>query len=93
LRTPITTLSGAPIDELADNVVLSCEVGYAKPDPRIYRLALNRLSAAGDKALFIDDTPGHVAAAISAGLHSSLHISRTTTIAAIEAFLGGRPYL
>ena len=78
--------------QVADTVVLSCEVGCAKPDPRIYRLALDHLSVAADKALFIDDTPGHVAAAISAGLRGHLHTSRTSTVAAIETFLDGRPY-
>jgi putative hydrolase of the HAD superfamily len=35
------------LDEVADTVVLSCEVGYAKPDPRIYRLVLDRLEGSG----------------------------------------------
>jgi putative hydrolase of the HAD superfamily len=79
------------IDEVADTVVLSCEVGYAKPDPRIFRLVLDRFGVTADKALFSDDAPGHVAAAITAGLHAHLHTSRTSTIAAIRAFLRDRP--
>lgn len=79
------------LDEVADTVVLSCELGYAKPDPRIYRLVLDRLKVAAGKALLIDDTPGHITAAITAGLHGHHHTSRTSTVAAIEAFLGDRP--
>lgn len=81
------------LDEVADTVVLSCEVGYAKPDPRIYRLVLDRLKVAAGKALLIDDTPGHITAAITAGLHGHHHTSRTSTVAARAAFLGDRPWL
>lgn len=31
--------------DIADEIVLSCEAGYAKPDPRIYLTALDRLGA------------------------------------------------
>jgi putative hydrolase of the HAD superfamily len=41
----------------ADSVVLSCEVGCAKPDPRIYATALRGVGADPADALFIDDTP------------------------------------
>jgi HAD superfamily hydrolase (TIGR01509 family) len=37
-------------------VVLSCEVGYAKPDARIYAIALDRIRADPGDVLFIDDT-------------------------------------
>lgn len=80
------------VDEVAHEVVLSCEVGCAKPDPRIYRLALDRLGVAPERALLIDDTSGHVAAAVSAGLQAHLHVSRVCTIAAIEQFLGERDH-
>jgi FMN phosphatase YigB (HAD superfamily) len=56
--------------DIADEIVLSCEAGYAKLDPRIYQAALQRLAASPGDALFIDDTPGHVAAAKSLGMSS-----------------------
>jgi len=40
---------------LVDDVVLSCEVGHAKPDRMIYQEALRRLSAAREQTLLIDD--------------------------------------
>jgi putative hydrolase of the HAD superfamily len=42
---------------LADAVVLSCEVGSAKPSPEIYVTALADLGVAADDAVFIDDQP------------------------------------
>lgn len=73
--------------DVADEIVLSCEVGYAKPDPRIYRTALGRLAAEPGAALFIDDTPGHVAAAEALGLTGHVHTSPASTMARITAFL------
>lgn len=74
--------------DIADEIVLSCEAGYAKPDPRIYQVALERIAAAADDALFIDDTPGHVTAAQSLGMAGHLHTSTAATITLIEDFLG-----
>ncbi len=56
-------LAADGVADLFDEVVLSCEAGVAKPDRRIFELALGRLGAEPGRTLFIDDTPGHVAAA------------------------------
>jgi putative hydrolase of the HAD superfamily len=80
-------MARAGLLDIADEIVLSCEVGYAKPDPRIYRTALRRLAAEPDAALFIDDTPGHVAAAEALGLTGHVHTSAASTMARITGFL------
>ncbi len=80
-------MAQAGLLDVADEIVLSCEVGYAKPDPRIYRTALGRLAAEPGAALFIDDTPGHVAAAEALGLTGHVHTSPASTMARITAFL------
>ena len=49
--------------DLFDHVVDSCEVGLRKPDPAIYALTEELLSADGDQVLFLDDHAGNVAAA------------------------------
>lgn len=82
------------VDQIVDEVILSCEVSCAKPDSRIYRLALGRLAlgrlrGTPERALFIDDTAAHVVAAISVGLRGHVHINRISSLAAIEQFLGG----
>src|SRR6185369_10416658 len=62
-----------PVDELFDVVVDSAHVGIRKPDPRIFRLALERL---GDidpaHAVFLDDFPGNIAAAERLGMRGIL---------------------
>jgi putative hydrolase of the HAD superfamily len=40
---------------LADALVLSCEVGAAKPAPEIFRYALDQLGVTAPGALFVDD--------------------------------------
>jgi putative hydrolase of the HAD superfamily len=48
----------------------SCELGYAKPDPRIYTYTCERLGVAPEDALFLDDKHVNVEAAVNAGLHA-----------------------
>jgi putative hydrolase of the HAD superfamily len=82
-------MAEAGLLDIADEIVLSCEVGYAKPDPRIYTTALVRLAAGPPAALFIDDTPGHVAAAEALGLTGHVHTGAASTMARITDFLRG----
>jgi epoxide hydrolase-like predicted phosphatase len=62
-----------PIDELFDVVVDSCEEGIRKPDPTIFRIALERLGV-GDptRAIFLDDFEGNIAAARAFGMYGIL---------------------
>ena len=82
-----TRMANAGHLDLVDAVVLSCEVGYAKPDPRIYLAALRRVGTRPARTLFIDDTPGHVAAARSLGMAGHVHTSTSDTLARIREFL------
>jgi putative hydrolase of the HAD superfamily len=58
------------VDALADAVVLSCEVGAAKPAPEIFRCALERLGVTADAAVFIDDQPGYCAGSVAVGIRA-----------------------
>lgn len=78
------------IAELFDEVVLSCEVGCAKPDPRIYQLTLERLGVAPGQALFVDDVSDNVEAAESVGMQGHLHRNTTDTAERIGRFAGRR---
>jgi putative hydrolase of the HAD superfamily len=51
-----------------DEPVFSCSVGVAKPDPRIYRIAAERLEVETGDCLFVDDQPGFVEGARAAGM-------------------------
>lgn len=48
--------------------IASCEVGVRKPDPQIYRLAMDRYGVPAHAAVYIDDRPEMVEAGRTAGL-------------------------
>lgn len=51
----------------ADEIVLSYEVGAAKPDPAIFAAALSRLGVAAEDALMVGDSPENDGAAEQLG--------------------------
>ena len=58
---------------LFDDVVVSADVGLAKPDPAIFRLAAERLGVEPAACLMIDDQAQHVDGARTAGMRAHLH--------------------
>ena len=52
-----------------DGIVVSGEEGVIKPDPRIFRVLLDRYRIAPEEAVFIDDNPANAAAAAPLGIH------------------------
>ena len=87
----LAVLSNAPpglvrwLDEwsikgLFDVVFCSGDEGVAKPDPVAFERTLERLGVAPQEAIFIDDSPRHVAAARALGVHA-IHF---TTADALE---------
>ncbi len=58
------------IDGTFDHVIASCDVKLLKPDPRMYRYALEQAGCQAQEAVFIDDREGNVQGAQSIGMHS-----------------------
>src|SRR5215218_10306588 len=59
--------------DLVDAVVISAELGAAKPDPAIFRAALERLGATAGEAMHVGDSMEHdVAGARATGLDAVL---------------------
>lgn len=63
----------SPLAAQFDTAVFSCECGYAKPEPEIYRLACARLGVAPEQAMFVGDggSDEHAGAA-AVGMHPVL---------------------
>ena len=61
-----------PYDELFDDIVDSSDVGLRKPNPAIYRLALDRLGATAHRTAFLDDIASNVDGAERVGLRAVL---------------------
>jgi len=70
-----------------DDLIFSAEVGLAKPDRRIYELALDRLGVQRVEAIFIDDVQGNVEAAQAIGMAGIRFESTEQTIMMIEQYL------
>lgn len=58
------------IADVFDELVISAEVGLAKPDPRIYEMTVARLGIQPGEAVFLDDLERNIQAAREAGLHA-----------------------
>ncbi|MFE0457965.1 HAD family hydrolase [Kitasatospora sp. NPDC058965] len=56
------------LDRLPHAVLNTARVGFAKPDPRVYRLAAELAGAPAHRCLFVDDTAENVEAARAAGM-------------------------
>ena len=52
-----------------DHVFNSADLGFVKPDPRIFQRVLEELELQPFDAFFVDDNAGHVAAAARLGIH------------------------
>jgi putative hydrolase of the HAD superfamily len=56
------------VDMLADALILSCEVGAAKPAAAIFRCALDRLGVTAEAAVFVDDQARYCAGSVAVGI-------------------------
>lgn len=58
------------IDDLFDVAISSHQVGFCKPDPRIYQVALDRLGVSPEAVMFFDDAQANVDAASGLGMRA-----------------------
>ncbi|MCT9009033.1 HAD-IA family hydrolase [Streptomyces rhizosphaerihabitans] len=63
------------LDGVAHTVVNTARIGVVKPDPRIYRIAAERVGVTAERCLFVDDIAVNVRAAREAGM-TGLHYRR-----------------
>ncbi|MEW1864411.1 HAD family hydrolase [Streptomyces sp. NPDC088194] len=62
----------AGLEEYVDSFVLSFEQGVCKPDPAVFRVALDQLGVRPDEALMVGDRSSHDGAAVEAGIATLL---------------------
>lgn len=75
------------IADAFDPLVISAEVGVAKPDPRIYQMTLERLGLEPAQAVFVDDFETNVAGARWVGMQAIHFTSAPQAMAAVRALL------
>jgi len=54
--------------DIFDHVVLSCEVGLVKPDPKIYELCAKKMGLSPEECVFIDDSSKNLPSAKELGM-------------------------
>jgi putative hydrolase of the HAD superfamily len=77
-----------PVDDIFETVVDSGFVGFRKPESRIYALTLERVGAAPESCLFIDDVEVNCEGARRAGMTAVHFRDNEQAIAEIRATLG-----
>ena len=73
--------------KLFDDMVMSFEVGMNKPDPRIYRLACERLLVEPTEAVFVDDIARYCSAAEAEGMQAIVYTDLQSLQQKIEEIL------
>ncbi len=76
--------------DVFDVSVFSAEVGMAKPDPRFYQWMLNHLAVQPGEAIFVDDFPANVEAAVGLGIHGIQFTSSKQAQRDVIALLNGQ---
>ncbi len=79
------------VGQCFDVIIVSALVGMMKPDPAIYRLALNQVQVAPHEAVLVDDTRVNVEAAAAIGIHAIHFTTRDALMAELDALLGEAP--
>jgi epoxide hydrolase-like predicted phosphatase len=77
------------IDGLFDELIISAEVKLVKPDPRIFKLTVERLGVQPAQAVFIDDIVENVVAARREGLFAIQYKDTQMTLNELNRFLTG----
>ena len=60
------------LDEVFDTLTISAEVGVAKPEAKIYLLALEQAQVEPEAAVFVDDVPANIEACEALGMQGIL---------------------
>lgn len=75
--------------DLFDDMLISAELGFMKPDGRIYRTALERLQVLPAESVFLDDSLKNVTGARQAGMHAIHFVQPGLAVAELKALLAG----
>ena len=70
-----------------DTIVISAEVGRTKPDPEIYRLALEQAQVQPHEALFVDDFPTNIEGCEKVGIRGILFQDPDVVMQEVKALL------
>lgn len=70
-----------------DHLVISAEVGAAKPEARIYQIALEQAQVRADEAVFVDDVVENIEACERVGMKGILFMNSQDAVDQLEKIL------
>lgn len=73
------------LEKFFDEIVISSEVGFIKPEQKVFERIAQRLGVAPEECIFTDDNPRHIDAATQFGIHSVVYTSVPELKEQIEA--------
>ena len=77
----------AKFDDAFDNIVISAEAGWAKPDARIYEYAMASLGVTPTESIFVDDVQKNIDGANILGMHGILFKDTPSTLEEIKKLI------
>ena len=86
-RTRETAMKPFHFKDYVDEIIISAEEGFAKPDERLYLIALERLGTTAERVVFVDDLAENILAAQQLGFHAIHHSTEEQTIEAVDQIL------
>jgi HAD superfamily hydrolase (TIGR01509 family) len=75
------------VDGAFDEIIISWEEKLIKPDPRIFKLTLQRLGVEKEEAVLIDDRIVNIIGAQKFGLHTIYFKTKDQALAELENLL------
>jgi epoxide hydrolase-like predicted phosphatase len=73
--------------QIVDEMIISAEERVAKPDRRIYEIAMEKLAIQPHQAIFVDDFPENIQAANDFGMHGVLFKNNRQVILKVNQLL------
>jgi len=77
------------LGEVFDEIIISCEVGLVKPDPRLFNLMLERLGVKADETVFVDDRIKNIEGAKKLGFHTVFYTEKEQALSELDRILQG----
>ena len=75
------------LDDAFECLIISAELGIAKPDAGIYQYALEKLDVKPEQAIFVDDVEKNIAACEALGMHGVLFNNSQQALADVKQLL------
>jgi putative hydrolase of the HAD superfamily len=75
------------MDDAFDHIIISAEVGVAKPDPKIFQVALEQAGVSPNEAVFVDDFYANIEGCEQVGMKGIHFKDAEPTLAQLKALL------